>query len=241
MVVLQKFPLWRPTKSAYCTQGEKSDLQHICNPVPRCKCREGNKFAIVQICVQIWSFVFSVFSNLHTNLHYSKFAAFAAFASWHWVANILQIWFFILWYVWFKPKKYVQIQKVYLDSIWGIWIELDFIVFYSDRIRSDQGRVSSVSRPSWKVVNVRLYSQLMQTRRTKEWDCIMWWMWQTITDIPTIIGKTFPAVWVFCYACAPYPDCNVVLNQFVLNMLLTSTWYCTPTLVRGKGDIYSYL
>ena len=36
--------------------------------------------------------------HLYMNLHYSKFVAFTAFAFWHWVANVLQMWFFILWY-----------------------------------------------------------------------------------------------------------------------------------------------
>ena len=35
------------------TQDEKSGLQYIFNPVPKCKCCEGNKFAIVQIWVRI--------------------------------------------------------------------------------------------------------------------------------------------------------------------------------------------
>ena len=35
------------------TQDEKSDLQYSFNAVPKCKCREGQKIAIVQICVQI--------------------------------------------------------------------------------------------------------------------------------------------------------------------------------------------
>ena len=44
------------------TQDEKSDLQYICNPVQ--KRREGNKFAMVQIFVQILSF-----ENTYTGLN----------------------------------------------------------------------------------------------------------------------------------------------------------------------------
>ena len=35
------------------TQDEKSDLQYIFNAVPKYKCREGKKFDIEQIYVQI--------------------------------------------------------------------------------------------------------------------------------------------------------------------------------------------
>ena len=51
----------------------------------------------------------------------------------------------------------------------------------------------------------------------------------------TIIDQILRALWVFCYAFAPCPHCNVVLNQFVLNMPLTSTSYRPPALVRGEG------
>ena len=121
------------------SQDEKSDLQYICNSMSKCKCREGNKFAMVLICVQIWWFentyillldrycftnlphiwmicahlmhlhfranvVFIlcnyVFSNdlicMQICTTYNKFVAFTTFAFWHWVANVLQIWFFIL-------------------------------------------------------------------------------------------------------------------------------------------------
>ena len=52
---------------------EKSDLHYICNPVLKCKCREGNKFAIVQIHAQIFE-VMSVKRYLLTNtliFHYT--------------------------------------------------------------------------------------------------------------------------------------------------------------------------
>ena len=41
------------SQGLYNSRDEKSDFQNIFNPVPKCKCHEGNKFAIVQICVQM--------------------------------------------------------------------------------------------------------------------------------------------------------------------------------------------
>ena len=62
---------------------------------------EGN---IVTSIVKYLCISQQIFFNRHClihlpmNLHYSKFVAFTAFAFWHWVANVLQMWFFILWY-----------------------------------------------------------------------------------------------------------------------------------------------
>ena len=79
-------------------QDEKSHLQNICNPVPKCKCRECNKFAIVQIHVQMYMYQAMSVKNIYwlmrryftmlvtmlpsnhswANLHNSKFVAPAA-------------------------------------------------------------------------------------------------------------------------------------------------------------------
>ena len=54
-------------------------------------------------------------------------------------------------------------------------------------------------------------------------------------DIITIVDKILRAVWVFCYARAPCPHCNVVLNQFVLNMLLKYLILYTNIGKGGRG------
>ena len=51
----------------------------------------------------------------------------------------------------------------------------------------------------------------------------------------TIIDKILRAVWVFCYARAPCPHCNVVLNQVVLNMLLKCLVSYTNIGKGGRG------
>ena len=50
-----------------------------------------NIFQMANICI------LSCWSNLHEYLHHSKWDAKAASPFWHWVANLVQIWFFILW------------------------------------------------------------------------------------------------------------------------------------------------
>ena len=55
-----------------------------------------------------------------------------------------------------------------------------------------------------------------------------------IHEQATIIDKILRAVWVFCYARAPCPHCNVVLNQVVLKYLISYT-----NIGKGGRGIYT--
>ena len=68
ILAIQRLELTKQSKDIYIinSKDEKSDLQYICNPVPRCKCREGNYICtIANLCANLIICVPSVFKFEH--------------------------------------------------------------------------------------------------------------------------------------------------------------------------------